>query len=39
MVNDAQYVLLAAGGGGRVGTKSGDAIIAFKLPTTEDTAP
>src|SRR5690606_16427686 len=26
-----QYIVIAAGGGGRVGTKSGDSYISFKL--------
>lgn len=30
-VNHVQYVVIAAGGGGKVGTKSGDVYIAFKL--------
>ena len=30
-VNGEQYVVIAAGGGGKVGTKSGDAVVAFKL--------
>lgn len=30
-VDHEQYVVIAAGGGGKVGTKSGDAYIAFKL--------
>ncbi len=29
--NNVQYVVIAAGGGGKVGTKSGDVYIAFKL--------
>lgn len=32
MVNDKQYVVIAAGGGGKMGTKSGDYYIAFALP-------
>ncbi len=32
MVNGREYVVIAAGGGGKNGTKSGDAIIAFALP-------
>jgi quinoprotein glucose dehydrogenase len=32
MVNGRQYVAIAAGGSGKNGTKSGDAIIAFALP-------
>ena len=31
-INGIQYVVIAAGGGGKVGTKSGDAYIAFYLP-------
>jgi quinoprotein glucose dehydrogenase len=31
-VDGRQYVVIAAGGGGKVGTKSGDAFIAFTLP-------
>jgi quinoprotein glucose dehydrogenase len=30
-VDNEQYVVIAAGGGGKVGTKSGDVYIAFKL--------
>jgi outer membrane protein assembly factor BamB len=30
-VDHEQYVVIAAGGGGKVGTKSGDVCIAFKL--------
>jgi quinoprotein glucose dehydrogenase len=32
MVKDRQYVVIAAGGGGKLGTKSGDAYVAFALP-------
>src|SRR5207249_1820092 len=32
MVKDRQYVVIAAGGGGKLGTKSGDAYVAFSLP-------
>jgi quinoprotein glucose dehydrogenase len=32
MVNDKQFVVIAAGGGGKLGTKSGDSFIAFALP-------
>jgi quinoprotein glucose dehydrogenase len=35
MVNGRQYVAIAAGGGGKNGTKSGDSIIAFTLPEEE----
>ncbi len=34
-VNHVQYVVIAAGGGGKVGTKSGDVYIAFKLKSRE----
>lgn len=36
-VNGRQYVVIAAGGGGKLGTKSGDAFVAFALPG--DTPP
>lgn len=32
MVNGRQYVVIAAGGGGKLATKSGDSYIAFALP-------
>ena len=32
MVDGEQYVVIAAGGGGKPGTKRGDAYVAFKLP-------
>ena len=32
MVNGRQFVVIAAGGGGKLGTKSGDSFIAFALP-------
>jgi quinoprotein glucose dehydrogenase len=32
MVNDRQFVAIAAGGGGKNATKSGDSIVAFALP-------
>ncbi|MCH7917368.1 MAG: PQQ-binding-like beta-propeller repeat protein [Planctomycetes bacterium] len=32
MIEGRQYVAIAAGGGGKLGTKYGDAIIAFALP-------
>lgn len=32
MVNGKQYVVIAAGGGGKGGTKTGDSYIAFALP-------
>jgi quinoprotein glucose dehydrogenase len=31
-VNGKQYVVIACGGGGRLGTKSGDSYVAFALP-------
>jgi quinoprotein glucose dehydrogenase len=31
-VNGKQYVVIAAGGGGKMGTASGDAFVAFTLP-------
>ena len=35
-VDGKQYVAIAAGGGGKNGTKSGDSIIAFALPEQEE---
>ncbi len=32
MINGKQYVVIAAGGGGKNGTKYGDSVIAFALP-------
>lgn len=32
MVDGRQYVVIAAGGGGKIGTRSGDAYVAFALP-------
>jgi quinoprotein glucose dehydrogenase len=32
MVGGRQYVVIAAGGGGKLGTRSGDAFVAFALP-------
>jgi quinoprotein glucose dehydrogenase len=32
MINGKQYVVIAAGGGGKNATKSGDSIVAFALP-------
>jgi quinoprotein glucose dehydrogenase len=32
MVKGRQYVVIAAGGGGKLGSKSGDAYVAFALP-------
>ncbi len=31
-VNGKQYVVIAAGGGGKIGTRSGDSYVAFALP-------
>jgi quinoprotein glucose dehydrogenase len=31
-IDGRQYVVIAAGGHGKMGTKQGDAIIAFSLP-------
>jgi quinoprotein glucose dehydrogenase len=36
MVDGRQYVVIAAGGGGKNATKSGDSIIAFALPPASD---
>jgi quinoprotein glucose dehydrogenase len=38
MVNGRQYIAIAAGGGGKNGTKSGDAIVAFALPGDGETS-
>jgi quinoprotein glucose dehydrogenase len=35
-VKGRQYVVIAAGGGGKLGTKSGDAYVAFALPGSSD---
>jgi quinoprotein glucose dehydrogenase len=32
MVNGRQYVVIAAGGAGKLGTRAGDAFVAFALP-------
>ena len=32
MVNGRQFVVIAAGGGGKLATKSGDQFVAFALP-------
>jgi quinoprotein glucose dehydrogenase len=32
MYKGRQYVLIAAGGGGKLGTLSGDSYVAFALP-------
>ncbi|MDA1120128.1 MAG: DUF1080 domain-containing protein [Bacteroidetes bacterium] len=36
VIDGKQYVVIAAGGGGKNGTKYGDSIIAFALPSEED---
>ena len=33
MIDGRQYVVIAAGGGGKIGTKAGDAYVAFALPS------
>lgn len=35
VIDGTQYVVIAAGGGGKNGTKYGDSIIAFALPTAQ----
>ena len=35
MIKGKQYVVIAAGGGGKLGTKHGDSVIAFALPDSE----
>jgi len=32
MLNGRQFAVIAAGGGGKLGTKSGDSFVAFALP-------
>lgn len=39
MIDGQQYLAIAAGGGGKNGTKSGDSVIAFALPDLKDDAP
>ena len=39
VINGKQYVVIAAGGGGKNATKSGDSIIAFALPDQQEEAP
>lgn len=39
VIDGKQYVVIAAGGGGKNATKYGDSIIAFALPTAETTTP
>lgn len=39
MIHGRQYVAIAAGGSGKNGTKSGDAVIAFALPEQEQPRP
>lgn len=34
-INDKQYVVIAAGGGGKNGTPSGDVYVAFSLPKSD----
>ncbi len=36
MINEKQYVVIAAGGGGKNGTRYGDSVIAFALPNSEE---
>ncbi|QHT66926.1 DUF1080 domain-containing protein [Rhodocytophaga rosea] len=38
MLNGRQYVVIMAGGGGKNGTKIGDSVIAFALPSPEGEA-
>jgi quinoprotein glucose dehydrogenase len=38
MIDGRQYVAIAAGGGGKNATRSGDSIIAFALPTDQQQA-
>jgi quinoprotein glucose dehydrogenase len=38
MIDGRQYVAIAAGGSGKNGTKSGDAVIAFALPEEKEEA-
>ena len=35
-IDGRQYVVIAAGGGGKIGTKAGDAYVAFALPAEDD---
>ena len=39
MVDGRQYVAIAAGGGGKNATRSGDSIVAFALPQETDQSP
>lgn len=39
MIDGRQYVVIAAGGGGKNATKFGDSIIAFALPDSEKDSP
>lgn len=34
-VNGRQFVVIAAGGGGKLGTKSSDSFVAFALPQSQ----
>ncbi len=36
MINGTQFVVIAAGGGGKLGTKHGDSIVAFALNSRND---
>ena len=38
MVDGREYVAIAAGGGGKNATKSGDAVVAFALPEKQETS-
>lgn len=37
-IDGRQYVVIAAGGGGKLGTKHGDSILAFALPREKESA-
>jgi quinoprotein glucose dehydrogenase len=39
MIDGRQYVVIAAGGGGKNATKTGDSILAFALPEATERAP
>lgn len=38
-VNGKQFVVIAAGGGGKIGTRSGDSYVAFALPQAASALP
>ena len=38
MIDGRQYLVVSAGGGGKNGTKSGDSVVAFALPETDERA-